>query len=119
MTTLRKKCKASDVSDVKEFSLCVATKDGDMPTLINLVENGHDINERDKHQLNKTALMYATEKGDADLVTYLLQHGADVSLEDLWGNNVVMIAAGHGHSSILEILLRHGAPPGKFSVKCH
>ncbi len=84
-------------------------------SVVSLLEAaGVDVNA--KFQNNLTSLMWAAGHVDAtaeadgiELVKLLIDKGASVDEVDDRGRTALMIAAGAGHDSIVEILLRHGA----------
>src|SRR5690606_27768171 len=49
--------------------------------------------------------------GETQRVTQLLEMGLAPNLRDSEGDSLLMLAAYHGHTSLVEALLRHGADP--------
>ncbi|MEE8606587.1 MAG: ankyrin repeat domain-containing protein, partial [Nitrospiraceae bacterium] len=57
------------------------------------------------------AMLMAAEAGRHDLVAYMLDRGAQIEVRDTrpQEHTALMLAAAHGHSKVLELLLEHGA----------
>ncbi len=53
-----------------------------------------------------TILHYACEKGSLDVVELMLKYHAEVNLKDHQGRTPLTEACRHGHSEIVELLLR-------------
>jgi len=58
--------------------------------------------------LNK-ALLEAAEAGDLDKVRELVANGARIDAVDKVGQQPLQRAASHGHLSVMEFLVEHGA----------
>ena len=93
--------------------LIKAARAGDQKTVRHLLDQGCDINVRDRLNYNRTALMWAAISGSTEMVTLLLQKGADVSLVDNDDDSAFMMAAACGYPRVLWVLLKYGAPLDK------
>jgi ankyrin repeat protein len=82
-------------------------REGKYDTLRSLIENGANVNIRDKTGM--TALMMAGEKGDIDGVTLLIGEGAHVNTKDKRGETALTHAEENNHPEIVKILLDSGA----------
>ena len=93
--------------------LSLAVQVGRLEAIKMLLDHGADVHETSNtNQL--TPLCMAVERGDPDLVRLLLEYHADINSSNsatTWGSNLtpLHIAAYHGHSPILSILLSAGA----------
>lgn len=84
-----------------------AVKNNDWDGIARLIENGIDINIRDKEGM--TALIYASWNGKTEIVKKLLHNGADVNSADNLGWTALMLASAGGYASIIEMLILSGA----------
>ena len=91
----------------KNEALLQAACDGDVFKVKSLLEQGADINAKDKN--GRTALILATEKGYVEIVKVLLEHGADVNAIDKNCNVPLSLAKEKGHSEIAQLLKQAGA----------
>ena len=64
----------------KRNSIMQAVKDGDMSSLLTLLEKGADANENDPE--GTTVLMAAVSGGHTDIVKVLIEKGADVNVRN-------------------------------------
>lgn len=62
-----------------------------------------DVNVHDRTHV--TATMEAAKIGRRDIVGFLIEAGADADPVDLSGTSPLMLAAEHGHSAVVELLL--------------
>ena len=53
--------------------------------------------------------MRSSQEGHVQIATYLLRQGADVNRKNLEGMNALMLASQRDHSSIVALLIQHGA----------
>lgn len=75
-----------------------------LPTVLaQMVENGHNVDERGTD--GETALIRAAALGHADNVQTLLCLGADVNAEDYMGETAIHRAARNGHAETMHTLL--------------
>jgi uncharacterized protein len=72
-----------------------------------LLENGADVNARDKD--GRTALMFSAGIVQADLVALLLKHGADVNAQEKDGRTALVRAVGNAGVDVVNLLLEKGA----------
>lgn len=75
--------------------LVKAAQDGHVATVIKLLNEGADINEKGNGYYGYgTALMEAAEKGNIEIVRLLLDRRADVNEKNYWGTTALMYAIG-------------------------
>lgn len=89
--------------------LLVATMEGDLAAIKNLVSRGADVNAKDRY--GDTALMIASIKGDSEIIRYLIDKGADVNTQNTEGNTALIYAAGIEKIDSAKQLLEMGANP--------
>lgn len=98
------------------MELIEAAKNGDIPTVKRLLEEGADIEFKDP-LYESTALMYASQesnrKGSLDMVKFLLDAGADVNASNKSQLTSLMFAAKDSNNSssldTVKLLLDYGA----------
>ncbi|MCG3086363.1 ankyrin repeat domain-containing protein [Sporosarcina cyprini] len=90
-----------------ENRLITAAAEGDIETVIELLEEGATINAID-HQGN-TAVMVATQKNNVDLVKTLIEHGADINIRNHNLDNVLLYAGAAGYLEIVQLAVQAGA----------
>ncbi|WP_428910638.1 M48 family metallopeptidase [Niallia sp. Krafla_26] len=87
-----------------------AVFDEDMDMLLQVVEEGADIDEKDSE--GYTALQYAAMWGDVEATEWLIQNGADVNTTDNWGSTPLINAVYNAADvETVKILLENGANP--------
>ncbi|WP_021166582.1 Ankyrin repeat protein [Sporomusa ovata DSM 2662] len=86
--------------------LHAASAYGRTPIVRLLLDQGADINARDKD--GQTALMKAVWNSHANVVTVLLQRGANITVNDGKGNNSVSMAIIKNDRRVLEALVQAG-----------
>ena len=96
------------------FPLIYAAADGDTKAVLALLEKGTDANAPFPI-VGTRALMVAAAHGHTDTVRTLLDAGADVNAKDFTGWTALHAAAFNGDPEIVQLLLEHGAIPGKAS----
>jgi ankyrin repeat protein/RNAse (barnase) inhibitor barstar len=96
-------------NDKKWFKAVV---DGNMEVIDEMLNGGYDINMKNDHDDDKTALMMATWNNHLELVIKLLNKGADVNACDHCTHDTVIYYA--RSSLMLDTLLSHGV---KIKVK--
>jgi hypothetical protein len=92
-------------------SLSDAAKNGDINAIINLINHGHNINQRDR--LGQTPILLAAAFGRKEIFEFLANNGADVNKVDDFGRTPVLWAAANGHKEIVEFLAGRGADVNK------
>jgi len=80
---------------------------GDRTELLNLLENGADVNGKTKSGV--TALMLAAGSGRVEIVQDLLAKGADINAKTSGNYTPLMCAALNGQTKTVKILLEKGA----------
>lgn len=101
--------KLSQYTVAASLTLWEAAKANNPAELVQLLDAGGQINERDHR--GYAPLMLAAYAGSLEAVELLLARGADPNTEDLFGNTVLMGAAFKGHVAIVARLLAAGADP--------
>jgi ankyrin repeat protein len=93
--------------------LVLASREGKVPAVRWLLDNGAPVNERDR--AGATALAHASEKGHDEVVRLVLERGADASIVLVKSRTTPLIAAStNGHLEIVRLLLGH--PAGKATI---
>lgn len=72
------------------YSFIQAFHDNNVAKVIELINNGADVNARDKY--GRTPLMYAVDRGCIEICRVLIKAGADVNAWDASGITSLMIA---------------------------
>lgn len=98
--------------------LITAVKQDDLEKVRLLLQNGADVNARDKHS-RTSLLITAKRKGDwyykgFEIAKLLLDHGADPEAEDRKGLTALSWAAWNGHMGAVKLLLERGASLAPF-----
>ena len=84
-----------------------AVRQGDLATLMRLIEAGSDVDAKDQH--GQTGLMVAARDGRLDLVRLLLSHGADLDHTAKFHLSALMLAVINGRTEIVQALVEAGA----------
>ena len=88
--------------------LIAAAKRGALPEIKRLLDQGAQVNAKDKDEV--TPLMLASENGRLDIVQTLLDKGADVNVKDSYGMSALMLASQQaGNLGVVQALLAKGA----------
>ena len=87
--------------------LFVCTSEGLEKISEYLVENGADVNAKDRQ--NKTAMIHASESGRLEMVKCLVKNGADVNAKDNLNDTALMAASFNGHLETVKYLVENGA----------
>lgn len=83
----------------------IAARDGDLNTIINLIENKAKVNAVAKNEFKETALHFAAKNGHLDIVKYLLDHKAKLHQTEERGFEAIHLAAENGHLEVLRYLV--------------
>jgi ankyrin repeat protein len=82
---------------------------GDTASVLELLENGADVNELDAD--GRTPVMAATRGNHVDTVRALIEAGADVDIRDDRLDNPFLYAGAEGMLEILRLTIEAGADP--------
>src|SRR5262249_53605938 len=83
-----------------------AIKRGDVQDVRNLLDQGTDVDVRDRH--GQTALMLAAHAGHRDVVEALIAHGANLNTTAKYGLSALMLALIAGHTQVARLLADAG-----------
>ena len=86
-----------------------ACEQGDVETVISLLNKGVDVNAGDPSRANTTGLHLASRQGFVDLVYFLLEKNADVNSRGAWQLTPLMYSAVFDKPEVTSVLLEHGA----------
>jgi ankyrin repeat domain-containing protein 50 len=89
------------------YALHHASSAGLLNVVNRLVEQGCDIDERDRR--SASPIYYASDRGHDKVVELLLSKGADVNAQGGYYGNALQAASERGHDKIVELLLGQGA----------
>ncbi len=84
-----------------------AVRNGDASMIEKLVDEGAEINARDRY--SQTALMLASQHGHIDIVRLLVDRGADLNVRAKYNLTSLMLAIINNHDEIVRILVDAGA----------
>ncbi|QTD43001.1 ankyrin repeat domain-containing protein [Sporosarcina sp. Te-1] len=90
-----------------EQRLISAAAEGDTETVLELIEDGADIDGTD-HQ-GVTAVMAATQRNNVNMVKTLIEHGADIDIRNHNLDNVLLYAGAEGFIEIVQLAVEAGA----------
>jgi uncharacterized protein len=96
----------STMNDTLNRALIAAAWRNDVAEAARLIEQGADVNARDKTV--QSAYLIATSEGFLSLLALTLQHGADVAGKDSYNGTGLIRAADRGHVLTIGMLLRAG-----------
>jgi ankyrin repeat protein len=85
-------------------ALFKAVSRGNVARVLTLVDNGVDVNVKDKD--GNTALMYAAKNGNMDVVQILLDRGAKAQILNARGETALAWAVGNGHIDSVKALFK-------------
>ncbi len=101
--------RSGDIVYKREIEMLFAVRTDNIYELMNLIEQGSNINWQDSRMEGVTALHEASRKGNIEIVRYLLQKGADIHLKNYNGLSPLHIAAYCGENEIVRTLIAAGA----------
>ncbi|MBI3440744.1 MAG: ankyrin repeat domain-containing protein [Proteobacteria bacterium] len=84
------------------ISLIDAVKEGDVETVRALLQQGANVDERDRE--GHTSLQFAAMKNRVEIARMLLDHGADLHAESIYGYDALHYAVQDKHSFIEQML---------------
>ena len=98
--------KVSQTLGSVEKELLQKTAEGDVDSVLNVIQTGLDINIQDENGM--TALMIASKAGYVELVEKLIKTGADVNIQNLLGDTALLCATTKGQIKCVQKLLEYG-----------
>lgn len=102
-----------DIEDENHPSLISTAIEGGYENVVKvLIDYGLDPNKR-LNRFGETPLMRAVTEKNKPIVKLLLQSGADLNLADDASYTPLMAASAIGDISMIELLVKEGADPGK------
>lgn len=90
-----------------EQQLISAAAEGDTETVLELLENGADIDATDNQGV--TAVMAATQRNNVDTVKALIEQGANIDIRNNNQDNVLLYAGAEGLLEIVKLAVEAGA----------
>jgi uncharacterized protein len=97
---------------VNSNELTEAAKQGDLDTVISLINSGVDVNQISAN--GTTALAHAAWRNDLAMLNYLLITAeAEVNIANDYGATALYLAAENSDAALIEALLKAGALPNK------
>jgi ankyrin repeat protein len=84
-----------------------AVKRNNVQRVIDLIENGADVNARDRY--GQTALMLAAHNGYQEIVEILIAHRANLNITSKYGLSALMLAVVAEHAEVAHLLVKAGA----------
>jgi len=97
----------SIVPAAQEETLFKAATRGERQKVVQLLEEGIDVNAHDEKE-GVTALILAAIAGHSDIVELLLSKGADINAQDRKGVTALMYAVSMNRKKVVEMLLNSG-----------
>jgi hypothetical protein len=98
------------VAKPRPSPLFAAVKKDDVARIATLLQDGEDVDARDRFQ--KTPLCYAVEENKIEAARLLIEHGATLNLAGIKSSfTPLTCAASSGHVEILKLMLEAGADP--------
>jgi ankyrin repeat protein len=100
--------KAAKYADMKKrgyTDLMIATLDGNLPLVRELVKSGVDLNEFSEYS-GAPALLIACKSGELEIARELIENGADITALDINGYTALMHASDKAHLDIVKLLLK-------------
>ncbi|KAJ9659039.1 hypothetical protein H2198_003328 [Neophaeococcomyces mojaviensis] len=104
---LRNVCAINGADADGKTPLTWAAEKGHEAVVKLLVENGADLEAKDKKH-GRTPLLWAAEKGHEAVVKLLLEKGVELEPKDNFGRTPLSWAAGNGHEAVVKLLLEKG-----------
>lgn len=101
--------RSGDIVYEREIEMLFAVRTDNICELMNLIEQGANINWQDSRMEGATALHEASRKGNIEIVRYLLQKGSDIHLKNYNGLSALHVAAYCGENEIVRALIAAGA----------
>ncbi|MDY7030587.1 MAG: ankyrin repeat domain-containing protein [Thermodesulfobacteriota bacterium] len=91
----------------KRTPLMIASKEGHTSLVKLLLQNGANVNDTAKD--NSSAVYYALFWDHAPAAKILIEHGADLKHKDIVKNEPLHLAAGHGYTDLVTLMMKNGS----------
>jgi len=101
--------RSGDIVYKREIEMLFAVRTDNIYELMNLMEQGANINWQDSRMEGVSALHEASRNGNIEIVRYLLQKGSDIQLKNYNGLSPLHVAAYCGENEIVRALIAVGA----------
>jgi ankyrin repeat protein len=86
---------------------------GDTSLVKPLLDRGADLNTKDPDGNTLLMMVCAADTAPLDLVKFLIDRGADVNARSPHGETALELAMRHGHTPVVDLLMRAGAKPSE------
>ena len=86
---------------------------GDTSLVKPLLDRGADLNTKDPDDNTLLTMVCAADTAPLDLVKFLIDRGADVNARSPHGETALELAIRHGHTPVVDLLMRAGARPSE------
>lgn len=86
---------------------------GDSSLVKSLLDRGADLNAKDPDGNTLLTMVCAADTAPPELVKFLIGHGADVNARSPHGETALDVAMRHGHTPVVDLLMRAGAKPSE------
>ncbi len=93
--------------DIQMFEATIQS--GTLEQIKYLIENGANVNGKNKDHYNIPPLPIAIERGDIPIIQTLINNGADVNAKVWLGNTSLHWASAENNTEIVKILIENGA----------
>ena len=97
----------SQFLNISEKELLLKSSEGDVDSVLKLIQAGVDVNVQDKDGM--TALMLASQKGHVDVIVELFKTEVNINAQALHGNSALIYAVGNGQNECVKKLLELGS----------
>ena len=93
----------------QNIALHRACAEGNLPAVEKALDEGADVNYKDRDNYHNTPLDITSYKGNIELANMLIRRGADVNSKNSWGISPLHIASMDGKIELAKLLIENGA----------